>query len=245
MYYLNIGVVYTIFLIVFYNSIQLNGQLFQDFVVHECKTAVNRDNDSIKKCCPHILSIAISKEICLLAPKLYSEDINDIEILERQYKECDLIYSIAQNETWIDDNLIYNCVKFSLNSIDKGKNITETLNNTKIYQDDRNLQLSGFLNHFGIPTLAAGLSTSSSLLSEGDFLAQHASSCSTLLSLHFVRICSAICERRGGIGTGRTTVPQICLPSCQHFAKRACIRGCKRFGCPLSYDRCIDYMCSH
>ncbi|EEA08554.1 uncharacterized protein CMU_030430 [Cryptosporidium muris RN66] len=243
MYYINVKAVYTILLIVFCNFIQLNGQLFQDFVVHECKTAVNKGNDSIKKCCPHILSIAISKEICLLAPKLYNKDIHDVEILERQYKECDLIYAIAKNETWIDDNLIYNCVKFSLNSIDKGEDIKEKLNNTEIHKDDRNLQLSGFLNNFGIPTFAAGLSTSSSLLSEGDFFAQHFSSCSTLLSLYFVRTCSAICEGRAGIGTGRVTVPQLCLPYCQNFAKHACIRGCKHFGCPLSYNRCMDHMC--
>ncbi|OII71876.1 uncharacterized protein cubi_00684 [Cryptosporidium ubiquitum] len=209
-------------------------------------------------CCSSIVTIFETEKICN-----YKMDLdkplkeNNIEI-ERELSEIKQYYDyhcnnseyqflVSKNIT-VDD--IYNCVEYNGLVTRAPNNVTQDLDDIKLEGNEsaidtqRALQLNGWMNSFGLPRISSNTLLSQSRFTEGSFMGSNSGqNCSPLLSLIFVRVCNSICNANNDSSSGRSSIPIFCLRDCQPFAKFACLRGCRTFGCNVDIYTCMELMC--
>ncbi|KAF7458017.1 hypothetical protein HWI79_1583 [Cryptosporidium felis] len=221
------------------------------------------DADRYPNCCSSIVSIFETEKLCDTKFELDKPFPGNNKELERELSEIKIYYDRNCNENeynlMISRNIttedVYNCMRFNelkSRSLHSGNlvqsssmdelNFTE--NNNETVENQRVLQLSGWMNHFGLPSVSGNTILSQSINTEGSFMHSNTGrNCSPLLTLIFVRVCNSICNAHHDSSSGRSSIPIFCLRDCQPFAKFACLRGCRKFGCSVDIYTCMELMC--
>lgn len=219
-----------------------------------------QNKDKYPNCCSSVVSIFEIEKMCNHQLKIEERFLNESSPeIERELLEIKQYYDYHCNDTeyqfllsrniTLDD--IYNCMRYNgIITRDSSNNSTQSLEDIQpesgesTAEQQRALQLYSWMNHFNIPKISSSTILSQSRYSEGAFLhTGTGQNCSPLLTLIFVRVCNSICNSNHDSSSGRSSIPMFCLRDCQPFAKFACLRGCRTFGCSVDIYTCMELMC--
>ncbi|KAH8581678.1 uncharacterized protein ELE39_001808 [Cryptosporidium sp. chipmunk genotype I] len=237
----------------------LNSTKFNNIFSAETTCSRKLQNkEKYPNCCSSIVLIFETERICnhkTEVNKPLNESNAEVErgLSEvKQYydyhcKNTDYQFLISKNIT-LDD--VYNCMRYNelttRNPNDSSQELdgVKLKNNESTIENQRALQIGGWMNSFGLPSISSTTLLSQSRFTEGSFMHSNAGqNCSPLLTLIFVRVCNSICNANNDSSSGRASIPIFCLRDCQPFAKFACLRGCRTFGCSVDIYTCMELMC--
>ncbi|KAJ1608431.1 hypothetical protein OJ253_1925 [Cryptosporidium canis] len=208
-----------------------------------------------QNCCSFIVSAYEIEQIC---NRRHQEEksLNESSAeVERELSEIRHYYDYHCNDTdyklLIANNItlddIYNCMRYNgmvTNNLSLNLEKIKLDGKEPTIEEQRALQLTSWMNHFGLPSISSNTILSQSRFTEGSFLhTGGGQNCSPLLTLIFVRVCNSICNSHNDSSSGRSSIPIFCLRDCQPFAKFACLRGCRTFGCSVDIYTCMELMC--
>ncbi|QOY42925.1 Uncharacterized protein cpbgf_2003050 [Cryptosporidium parvum] len=237
----------------------LNSSKFNNILSAETTCSRKLQNkDKYPNCCSSIVSIFETERICNQKPQI-DKSLNESNgEIARELSEIKQYYDYHCNNTeyqlLVSKNItsddVYNCMRYNELTTRSTNSTLQELDGIKlkdsesIVDNQRALQITGWMNSFGLPAISSTTMLSQSRFTEGSFM--HSSggqNCSPLLTLIFVRVCNSICNANNDSSSGRASIPIFCLRDCQPFAKFACLRGCRTFGCHVDIYTCMELMC--
>ncbi|KAK9174056.1 hypothetical protein CmeUKMEL1_17135 [Cryptosporidium meleagridis] len=237
----------------------LNSSKFNNILSAETTCSRKLQNkDKYPNCCSSIVSIFETEGICNQKPQIdkslnegYEEIVRDLSEIEQYYDHhcSNTGYQLLVSKNITSDD-VFDCMRYnelttrSTNSTSQELDEINLKDNESIVDNQRALQISGWMNNFGLPAISSTTLLSQSRLTQGSFMHSNGGqNCSPLLTLIFVRVCNSICNANNDSSSGRASIPIFCLRDCQPFAKFACLRGCRTFGCNVDIYTCMELMC--